>query len=321
MVPALLQFAGGLAILLLCAELLITITKTLALRWRLSPLFVALLLVALGTTLPEATVTILSIIENDPGLALGNIVGSNISNITLVFGLAVILTSPRIGTVKTPRNTIAMLVLALLFLSLRWMQVTFQYQGIILISVTAMIFCYQYYLAVQGRNREDKKSHTRAKSASRTRPRFRYPMWTTIPLALVALSGLAAGGWLATGAIQELAVIWQLTTTSLGLTLVATATSLPELVTILVAGLKGEDKITVGTLIGANIYNLGLISGILSLSTPQNQVSFSEQLFLLISMLLFTGVILFWQGRRVPRQLGGLFILLFLLFVFQVFAF
>ena len=157
LVPALFLFAIGISIVLAGAEFLVYAAKHIATRFKLSPLFISLTIVSIGTSLPELAVSTSSILQGDEGLAIANIIGSNITNSTLILGIAVILSSIRIGTQKTQKNAFILLGLTVVFSVLRLSKIAPTHQGSLLLGIAVIIMLFQYFSALRGRLHEDKK--------------------------------------------------------------------------------------------------------------------------------------------------------------------
>lgn len=309
-----LSFVFSLILLLLSAHFLVKSSKKLSIAWSLSPIFISLVVVALGTSLPELAVTVSSLMSGDGGLAIGNIVGSNITNATLVFGLSVVSGSLKIGTFKTQRNAYLMLIVTGLFVFLQFSRWSGIFQaGILYVSLVA-ILVYDSLLAFRGRFREDKASLLHLVKANGGKP----SVWLWFPVLAVTVVVLFFSGQLLVQSVNDLALVTGISTSFLGLTLTATVTSLPEILTLLIAGIKGESKIALGTILGSNIYNLTLIGGLLSFfPTGLTPTALANDLmYLLFTTVFLVTVVLMLKGKVVRREVGFLGIFLFLIFLF-----
>lgn len=311
--PAIALFLGALSLLLFSADLLVNASKNLSVRWRLSPIFVSLVIISLGTSLPELAVTISSLAIGDGGLAIGNIVGSNITNSTLVFGLAVLSGSLKVGSFKTQRNGYLMLIVTGLFVFLqfsRWSGVT--QAGILFVSLVTILI-YDSLLAFRGRVREDRMM---LKNLVKHNGKPSVKIW--LPLLGLSVTVLYISGMALVSSVNALSEIFDISTSILGLTLTATVTSFPEIITLVIAGIRGESKIALGTLLGSNMYNLTLIGGILSFSpsglTPHELAN--DMLYLILSASFLLIVVLMLKGKVVHRAVGALGILFYGLFLF-----
>ncbi|NCN87492.1 MAG: sodium:calcium antiporter [Candidatus Pacebacteria bacterium] len=313
-------FLSGVALLLISSRLLIEVSKQLAEKWKLSPLFVSLVLVSLGTNLPELTVLISSLLNGDAGLAMGNIIGSNISNITLIFGAGIVLHSPRIGTVKTQKNNLLMVLLTTIFVLLEFSPIHRIIKGITLLVFLVGFILYEYSLAKYGQLHEDKNLFE--KIEDRKDKIFQQQGSTLISVLAIlgSIFGLGIGSDLIVGSVEHLSVLLNISTSLIGITLVATTTSLPEMITIIIAGAKKEDKIVVGTLIGSNIYNLAMFVPIIQFSGFETFLHTSELMYLLFSSLFFAYIIISSKGKTVPRMYGAISIAIFILFLISIFS-
>lgn len=301
LIPALLSFTFGITIVVVAAQVFLSLAQASAARWQLSPLFISLVVVAIGTTLPEFTVTVAAIASQDPGLALGNLVGSAITNVTLVFGVATLMNSVRIGTTKTPKIALLFLGTCLLFAGLQRSGLALNTKAFIWGAAVVSIFVFEYALALHGRLYEDKKLLTMLKRLAQRG--HRYPTWVVILGLLGSAAGLGIGGYLTVHAISELAVLLAISTTALGLTLTAISTSLPEIITSVLAGRK-EAKLVTGTLIGSSTLTLTLYPMILAASQTTTLLPLTELGFLLIAAASFTIAILRYKGTTIPWYLS-----------------
>ncbi|MDH5533112.1 MAG: sodium:calcium antiporter [Candidatus Pacebacteria bacterium] len=317
-------FISGVALLLISSRLLVEVSKQLAEKWKLSPLFISLVLVSLGTNLPEFTVLISSLLSGDAGLAMGNVVGSNISNITLIFGAGIILHSPKIGTVKTQKNNLLMLLLTVIFVAMEFLPIHRLIKGITLLIFLFGFIVYEYSLAKYGQLHEDKNLFEKIEDKIEDTTDDVFNQGGSILISVLAIVGaifgLGVGSDLIVGSVNQLATLLNISTTLIGITLVATTTSLPEMITIIIAGAKKEDKIVVGTLIGSNIYNLAMFVPILQFSPYNIGLSNSDLIYLLFSVCFFAYVIISSKGKRVPKMYGAVSIAIFIFFLITSFS-
>lgn len=321
MLPAIFSFSAGLVVMLISAKIFLDISKEFSARWRFSPLFVSLIIVALGTNLPELTVTIAALRHADPGLAMGNIVGSSIANITIILGAATLFGKVRIGTTKTQINAFILLVVTFIFSILALSSVATFYKVILLLSALFLTFGYEYILAVNGRNHEDKKFLKLIDKLNKKKKKLPAIVYAIMFIGSVA--GLGIGGNLTVGSVENLAKLLGLSTTILGLTLTAVATSLPELLTSIIASKKKDNKVVLGTLIGSNIFNLTLFPAIILSYTNDLRikkfVSIKEIFFLIFSALVFYIIVKKFSGKVITKEISVLLIAIYA--VFSVFIF
>jgi cation:H+ antiporter len=212
-----------------------------------------------------------------------------------------------------------MLVVTLFFVSLRLLQIPYFLQGLLLISMAMAILIYQYMVTHRNSVRKGKATQRIKSTHKYIRQYAHYPFGFLVMVLMSAVIGIAVGGYQVILAVQELAVMYDLSQTVLGLTLVAVSTSLPELITILVAKVNHDDEVMVGTILGSNMYNLGLFAGLLSLNQVGSYLTKIDFIFLITSAMLMTFMLLFYAGRKIPRVWGVASIFLFLIFVAQAF--
>lgn len=321
MLPAIFSFSAGLVVMLISAKIFLDLSTEFSARWRFSPLFISLVIVALGTNLPELTVTIAALGHSDPGLAMGNIVGSSIANITIILGAATLFGKVRIGTTKTPKNALLLLMITFLFSVLALSSVSTIYKVVLLGSAVFVSISYQYILAINGRLHEDKK--LLVVIAKLSNKKKKYPAIVFLILFIASLAGLAIGGNITVNSVTDLSILLNLSTTILGLTLTAIATSLPELLMSIIASNKKDGKVVLGTLIGSNIFNLTLFPAIIYASTMgvhiKKFVSIKEIFFLMLSSVIFYLIVKKHQGEEISKDLSVLLITIFA--VFTVFIF
>ncbi|MBU0978722.1 hypothetical protein KKF92_02740 [Patescibacteria group bacterium] len=309
------SFAIGIAILLVSSYVFLELMQEFSAKFKISPLLVSLVIIGLGTNIPELVVTISAISYHDPGLAFGNIIGSCIVNLSLVFGLAVVTGHIRIGNNKTQKNALVLMGMTALFIILRQSAISNFWQAVLLLLAMIGALAYDYWLAILGRKHEDRSLISRLIKTEKKKRH--YPIWLQIIALILCIAGLFFGGDIVVTAIEHLAQVWQISTTVLGLTLTAVSTSMPELMTILLAERREDNKVVVGTLIGSNIFNLTLFPAILLFSTTQKGIlPINDLLFLLATTLAFVFVLFRYRLRNVTHRMGLGLLIIFLLFAF-----
>jgi cation:H+ antiporter len=314
MLLPLLALTFGTALLLSGANLLVKGSHRLATIFKLSPLFISLTLVAFGTSLPELTVSTVASTHNDPGLALGNLIGSNITNSTLILGMAILAGSLRIGTTKTQRNAWLLLAVTFIFIFTRILPRYLISPGSVLIGIAIGITLLEYWYAAKGRTHED---YPRFFSLPQKTPKLS----TAILATVTGIATLVLGGNLLVTGTELLSQLLNVSTTILGLTLTSLATSLPELTTTVVAQRKGREKIAMGNLLGSNIYNLAFVGGLVTLKPPLNRtaiITSTEIYFLILSSIIVFATIKIFKGKTPPHGLGSLGIILFIIYLISI---
>ena len=294
--------ALGFVALILGANWLVNGATSVGIRAKLSPLIIGLTIVAFGTSLPEMIVNIFSCAKGSPGLAIGNIIGSNTMNILLILGVSALIWPIDVSRISIRRDIpvgfFATLVIALMandfFMSkdqtieVNWVE------GIVLLLFG---FAYLAFTVL-------KKSPEEAVEESQEA----MPWGKTILQLVIGIAGLYAGGELVSNNAQILARNWGMSESTIGLTVVATATSLPELITSIVAATKKNSGIAIGNVLGSNILNIFMVLGVSALITPLPfEPLMNKQLIILaianflMLLFVFTG-----KGRKISRWEGVL---------------
>lgn len=309
MLVILFKFCLGLALLLFSTQHIVGFAKKLSQIFKVSPLIIGITIVAIGTSLPELVVSIISILQHDPGLAVGNIIGSNIVNVLLVLPVGLFIGKLRIGTTKTQQNIFILVCATALFYFVQFYSVIARYAGMILIGSAIGVTFLEYLMAIYGRAHEDKRSFHKQKNEHLT--------IGSAVMVFIYIAGIIVGGIFVVDSVQSLSVASGISTTILGFTLTAVATSLPELFTTIFSQDDKQEKITVGNIIGSNVYNLLLVGGLIAFVQHPVVVNMKEWLWLGISTAGFMIIVLYYKGKKPPRYIGLILLLLFILYMFS----
>lgn len=296
----LILLAVGFVALILGANWLVNGATSVGIRAKLSPLIIGLTIVAFGTSLPEMIVNVFSCIKGSPGLAIGNIIGSNTMNILLILGVSAIIWPIDVSSISIRRDIPVGFVATLAITLMANYLFTGQARTINWIEgVVLLLMGFAYLLLTILKN--DPKEET--ENIQEAMP------WGKTILALVAgVVGLYVGGELVSRNAQILAKNWGMSESTIGLTVVATATSLPELITSIVAATKKNSGIAIGNVLGSNIMNIFMVLGVSAIITPlpfdpimnkQLMILFAANILML--MFVFTG-----KGRKISRWEGAL---------------
>lgn len=288
-------------IIIKSADWLIDAASDLAKYLRISPLIIGLTVVAFGTSAPEASVNIIASLQNRSDISIGNIVGSNIVNIGVVIGITAL-----IFTIKSDWSAIRIdipfafassVVFALLVLD--GLSST---DGIIL---GIMFFIYLNYLWLTSKASYKKNTTPRDPNIKLIKVLF---------FLLIGIVGIVLGGYLIVDASVEVAHILGFSQAFIGLTVVAFGTSLPELITCLVACYKKEDDIAIGNLIGSNIFNILFVLSIASVISP---IAFNPKLVVDLVFMIILTLFLFifsYTHKKVSRVEGLSLIALYVIY-------
>lgn len=253
---------AGIAVLLVGGDFLVRGSVALATKAGIPPLIVGLTIVAFGTSAPEMVVSAAAAISNAPGLAIGNIVGSNIANIFLVMGLPAILMPMMTTAPGIRRNVVIALGAAILFVALTWDRHLGLNDGIVL---AVGIVLYILYLAINaGRASGDPVIAELTEAA--TGDHLPQSNARILFLILVGIVALPIGANLIVEGARDIAALMGVSEAVIGLTVIAFGTSLPELATAAVAAMKRHSEVAIGNVIGSNIFNVFAVGGITGIS-------------------------------------------------------
>jgi cation:H+ antiporter len=287
----------GLVILLLAGDSLVKGAVNLSLRLGVPALIVSLTIVAFGTSAPELLISVQAVLENAPGLALGNVVGSNTANILLVLGVPALLATMHTSECNTRKTFIFMIAASVLFIGLAFRGVFDWIAGFVLLGGLAFVLGDAFRDAQQHRNacRADDGEEPEGADPS-------LPMWRILIFLALGLVGLPLGADLLVDNATVIAQQYGVSDVVIGLTLVAIGTSLPELATTVMAALRRQADVALGNVIGSNMFNLLAIIGIASLVGPipvdPEFLRFDLWVMLGSSLLLVPFVFLSWNITR-----------------------
>lgn len=301
----------GIYLLVKGANLFVDSASSLAFRFKIKPIVIGLTVVAFGTSFPELSVNLLSALNGNTDIALGNVVGSNIANILLILGLSALFTKLSIEKNTTwkeiPLSFLGALFL-LLFVSQQFLDsrefnqivnlnsenffgsITFTH-GIILLLVFVIFLYYTFDLA-------------KGKSDDNTEIKD-LPLNKSILLTIAGLIMIIFGGKFTVDSAVIMATMFGVSQALIALTIVAVGTSLPELVTSVVAARKGQGDIAVGNVVGSNIFNIFFILGTTATvkSIPVNFNNLLDILFLIIvTILTFVSIFVFEKNKLGKKE-------------------
>lgn len=256
---------AGLVILLLAGDSLVKGAVNLALRIGIPPLIVSLTVVAFGTSAPELLISIKAALEGVPGIALGNVVGSNTANVLLVLGIPALIAVMHTSHCDTKKNYFTMMGATGLFILLAFRGRFDLVSGLVLLAALGVIL---------GDNVRDALAHRKSDTVCGDTDEDLegadpdMPGWKVAVFLVLGLVGLPLGADLLVDSATEIARMFHVHDRVIGLTLVALGTSLPELATTIMATLRKQADVALGNVIGSNLFNLLAIIGIAALISP-----------------------------------------------------
>lgn len=248
---------GGLVLLFAGGEFLVRGSVGVARRLGMSELLIGLTLVGFGTSMPELVTSLQALSDGSVGLSIGNVIGSNIANVLLVIGAAClispIVTNPR----ALARDGLFMVAVTALFAAVIWIDGFTRLTGLIFIGILAVYLLVSVLLDRRRGSAAGAVHSGEAEVVETTEP-----LWISLLLALGGIVGVILGARFLVSGGSDLARVFGISETVIGLSIVAIGTSLPELVTSVVSALKGKADVALGNVIGSNIFNILGIMGI-----------------------------------------------------------
>lgn len=302
---------AGFGLLIKGADFFVDGSSNIARLLRVPPILIGLTIVAFGTSSPEATVSIIAALQGNAEVSLGNVVGSNIFNITLVVGAAAFL-YPLAVESSTVKKEIPFTLLASVALLVLISDMILQgFNDNLLTRSDGLIFLlflsiFMYYVIEIGlKSRKDTKYEP---------PTTEIKWGKNIVLTLVGLAAIIFGGNLVVNNGTEIAYALGMSETLVGLTIIAIGTSLPELVTSISAALKKESGIALGNIVGSNIFNIWFVLGTSAVITPLpvgNKIFTDVMIMIVLSVLLF---VFSRSGYTVGKREGLFLILMYIVY-------
>ena len=256
----------GLVILLLAGDALVKGAVNLSLRVGIPALIVSLTIVAFGTSAPELLISVNAVLEGKPGLALGNVVGSNTANILLVLGVPAMISGLHTSSCDVKKTFLFMIGATLLFIGLAFRGVFDWYAGVVLLAALAFVLMDAFGEAKRHRRAVAAMAVPEDEDVEGADPDM--PWWQIFVFLILGLIGLPLGADLLVDNASIIARSFGVSDAVIGLTLVALGTSLPELATTVMAALRKQADVALGNVIGSNMFNLLAIIGITTLIGP-----------------------------------------------------
>jgi cation:H+ antiporter len=296
---------AGFVLLVAGGDVLVRGAVGLAIRLGVSPLMIGLTVVGFGTSTPELVTSLNAALAGSPGIALGNIIGSNTANILLILGVAALLYPIEVSAAAFRRDAGVLVLASLAAAAVVWSGLIGRGAGVFLVAglVAYLGLAYRQERATTGYDSD----------LAREAPS---PLWPALLKVAAGISLTVLGAKLLVDAASELARLWGVSETLIGLTIVAVGTSLPELVTSVVAALRRQSAIAFGNVIGSNIYNilgiLGLTAIVQPLPVPGEIAAFDIWVMLASTAAL---LVLVRTGWQVTRLEGGLLLAAYAVYV------
>ncbi|WP_428523741.1 calcium/sodium antiporter [Roseibium sp.] len=271
-----LSLAGGLVALIIAGDVLVRGSVGVAQRLGIPNLVIGLTIVAFGTSAPELVISLKAALDNASGIAIGNVVGSNIANVLLVLGMPALIAATPCGEQGATRTALFMVGVTLVFIALCFFSPIGLWSGILLLALLA-VFLGGSTIAAR-RHRKDLKAA--AAGADVTAEVMDNDdelddvddvpdsIWVALIYIGLGLVGLPLGAHFTISGATTIATAWGVSDAVIGLTVIALGTSLPELATTVMAAIRQHGAVAIGNVIGSNIFNLLAIIGITAVVVP-----------------------------------------------------
>lgn len=312
MIKEILLIVLGFVLLIKGADFLVDGASSVAKKFHIPEIVIGLTIVSIGTSMPELFVSTTSALQGSADMSIGNIIGSNICNLLLILGLSAVISPVKFQ--KSTRNieipmcfaiTVVFIVLANLGKIISFAD------SIILLVLFVGFIGYTLYVAKKGQA-EAEESEQEEQNGS---------MLKNILLIVIGIVGLKLGGDFTVNNAVVIAQTLGISEKVIGLTILAIGTSLPELVTSVVAAVKGNDDIAIGNIIGSNIFNMLMIIGVTAFITPlAYNVTYNVQLIILLFALILLEVFAFTKPKdNMTRSNGIVYVALYAVYMIMLF--
>jgi len=285
----------------------------IAKKFGISPMVIGFTIVAFGTSLPELIVSVNANLAGSPGIAIGNVIGSNVANILLVVGVtaffATLVAVPR----EILRDMIMMLVASFLMLALMLHGNISTLGGGLMIGVLLAYVIYQYVMASKGKIEVEEVEAPAYKS-----------MWQGVLFLILGLVAIAAGAEFLVRGAKVSATIIGVPEAVIGLSVIAIGTSLPELSTCVIAAMKKQSDIVIGNILGSNVFNILMIIGATALIKPIAEESIVPQI-LTLDIWVMLGVAIIFSAilmtyKKINKPIGVIFVGAYIFYIGLIYA-
>ncbi|WP_028571919.1 calcium/sodium antiporter [Desulfonatronum lacustre] len=291
------------------AELIVDSAAAIARRWGISELVIGLTIVAAGTSAPEFLVTVTAAYQGLPAIALSNVLGSNIFNLGLILGLVAMIRPIPTHPTLLYRDGGLLLGLTIAIMTMIYLDILGRWSGMILLGGLVGYTTLLFVRAPKEIARIAMDSGTQAgEGTSGENGQEKKVAWRTYLLLLTGFIGVALGGRIMVQAATELALVLGVSQWTIGVTIVAAGTSLPELATCLAASLKGRNDMILGNLLGSDIFNFAGVLGLTMLLRPLHAPENALLSMLLLNAMMLLVLLFIRSNWGISRTEGALLI-------------
>lgn len=314
---AILFLVIGFVFLVKGADIFVEGSSSIAKKFKVPSIIIGLTIVAMGTSLPEAAVSVTASIANKNALAVSNVIGSNIFNLMMVIGVCAIMTPVAVNKATLKRDFPFSVICAILLLVLGLIgpMSLGHADGVIFLILFAGFIGLMICSALKASKEENAVASEEIEAAEEIKI---MPVWKSLLFIVIGAVGIVIGGDVVVDSASNIAAKFGMSQTLIGLTIVAVGTSLPELVTSIVAARKNEVDMALGNAIGSNVFNILFVLGVAGAISPM--AFLTENVIDIVILLVFSLIVwLFaWTKKEIKRGEGLIMVLLYVLYVVYI---
>ncbi len=258
---------GGLAILLIAGDILVRGSVGMAQTFGIPTLVIGLTIVAFGTSAPELVISIRAAVGGEGGIAIGNVVGSNIANVLLVLGLPALIATTQCGERGSTKNAVFMIAVTLVFIMFCYFPPLGRPAGVALLVLLVLFLAESARSAMRARRDGASECEVEEELLGEV-DALPKEIWVATLFIFAGLIALPIGANFTIDGAVSIARSWHVSEATIALTIIALGTSLPELATTLMSAVRGQAAVAVGNVIGSNVFNLLAIMGTAAVISP-----------------------------------------------------
>lgn len=307
----------GFVFLVKGADIFVEGSSSIAKKFKVPSIIIGLTIVAMGTSLPEAAVSVTASIANKNALAVSNVIGSNIFNLMMVIGVCAIMTPVAVNKATLKRDFPFSVICAILLLVLGLIgpMSLGHADGVIFLILFAGFIGLMICSALKASKEGNAVASEEIEAAEEIKI---MPVWKSLLFIVIGAVGIVIGGDVVVDSASNIAAKFGMSQTLIGLTIVSVGTSLPELVTSIVAARKNEVDMALGNAIGSNVFNILFVLGIAGAISPM--AFLTENVIDIVILLVFSLIVwLFaWTKKEIKRGEGLIMVLLYVLYVVYI---
>lgn len=305
---------GGLALLVAGGEFLVKGAVAMAIRMRISMLVIGLTVVSFATSAPELLVSIQAAMQGVPNIAFGNVIGSNIANIALVLGITAIIFPIKVSERVYKLDWVLMMLASIILYVFMYLGHDLnRIEGLILFTLLIALMVY----TIRKSRKESAASETIDEELKQWMPYYKITLYMLLGVVCLYFGS----EWLIDGAVT-LAKDFGVSDRVISITVVAFGTSIPELVTSVMAAIKGREDLSVGNLVGSNVFNilavLGITAGIKTMTIENDALLNFDMWWMMGVSFLLLPMILLFKSRMIGRLEGFIFLSVYVIYIFSV---